>query len=362
MQDSFINKVAAKYNIAQRSTTYPAVPLVDGNIGQSTEEPDDKRTKLYQELVGSLAYISTYTRPDVAQTHSELSRYLQNPGQKHISAAYHTWKYLIGQKRYVSRYKFVQLVEKYCIDPDGPFQLFCDDFRPQNILVDPATLRIKAVLGLKKFTNAMPSQYASEAPWWLLPMGPDSYLLRHRNIGEFIEAYEPRLEHFLKAMEKVEKTKESSNDGKPLSCLIRESWATERFWFNYATRKPFDVKALSEFCAGEDSASLEQLDEETHAGLETFIEMKTEPLKVYDDKCAKVLYFAYHAICLESSINGHIRYRLRYTETLLNQAVVHVSIITACVKIRSVMHCSRNDLWYVHQRSCNIHRTCSLPL
>jgi hypothetical protein len=99
MQDSFIDKVAAKYNIAQTSRACPAVPLVDGNIGPSTEKPDEQRTKLYQELVGSLAYISTYTRPDVAQTHSESSRYLQNPGQKHISAAYHVWKYLIGQKR-----------------------------------------------------------------------------------------------------------------------------------------------------------------------------------------------------------------------------------------------------------------------
>jgi hypothetical protein len=98
MQNSFIEKVAAKYNIAWMSK-YPAVPLVDGNIGPSTEELDNKRTKLYQELVGSLAYISTYTQPDVVQTHSELSRYLLNPGQKHISAAYHAWKYLIGQKR-----------------------------------------------------------------------------------------------------------------------------------------------------------------------------------------------------------------------------------------------------------------------
>ena len=79
MQDSFIDKVAAKYNIA-RTSKYPAVPLVDGNIGPSTEQPDEQRTKLYQELVGSLAYISTYTRPDVAQAHSELSRYLQNLG------------------------------------------------------------------------------------------------------------------------------------------------------------------------------------------------------------------------------------------------------------------------------------------
>lgn len=46
MQDSFINKVAAKYNIA-RMSKYLAVPLVDGNIGPSTEEPDQQRTKLY---------------------------------------------------------------------------------------------------------------------------------------------------------------------------------------------------------------------------------------------------------------------------------------------------------------------------
>jgi hypothetical protein len=46
MQDSFIVKVAAKYNIAQMSK-YPAVPLLDGNIGPSAEEPDDQRTKLY---------------------------------------------------------------------------------------------------------------------------------------------------------------------------------------------------------------------------------------------------------------------------------------------------------------------------
>jgi hypothetical protein len=46
MQDSFIDKVAAKYNIAHTSK-YPAVLLADGNIGLSTEEPDEQRTKLY---------------------------------------------------------------------------------------------------------------------------------------------------------------------------------------------------------------------------------------------------------------------------------------------------------------------------
>jgi hypothetical protein len=73
MQNSFIDKVAAKYKITQTSRAYLAVSLVDRNISLSTEEPDEQRTKLYQELVGSLAYISMYTRPDVAQAHSKLS-------------------------------------------------------------------------------------------------------------------------------------------------------------------------------------------------------------------------------------------------------------------------------------------------
>jgi hypothetical protein len=46
MQDSFIDKVAAKYNIAQTSRAYPAVPLVNGSIGPSTEEPDEQRTAI----------------------------------------------------------------------------------------------------------------------------------------------------------------------------------------------------------------------------------------------------------------------------------------------------------------------------
>jgi hypothetical protein len=46
MQDSFINKVAAKYDIAYTSK-YLAVLLVDRNISLSIEELNKQRTKLY---------------------------------------------------------------------------------------------------------------------------------------------------------------------------------------------------------------------------------------------------------------------------------------------------------------------------
>lgn len=194
-----------------------------------------------------------------------------------------------ARNRYISRYLFAKSVDKHRINDRGLFKLFCGNFRPQNILVDPITFCITAVLDLD-FTNAMPSQYASEPPWWLLLARPDSYLLRGRSIGEFVEAYEPRLEQFMKAMEQAEKIRKCSDDRKPLSCLMRESWATKRFWFNYSIRKSYDVEALFDSCLREDSAGVESLDEEARAGLEPFIEMKMKQLQAYDNECAKSFF------------------------------------------------------------------------
>ncbi|KAG9205164.1 hypothetical protein G6514_008741 [Epicoccum nigrum] len=171
----------------------------------------------------------------------------------------------------------------------GPFKLFCDDFRPQNILVGPETLRTKAVLDLE-FTNAMLRQFASDAPWWLLLVGPDSYLLRDRTLGEFVEAYEPRLEHFLQVMERVEGARDGGAGGaQPLSRLMRESWDTKRFWFTYAARKPFDVEVFFDEFLNERNAGIGSLDEDAREGLKSFVEMKMKQLRAYDDECSRAL-------------------------------------------------------------------------
>ena len=90
--------MSAKFDLAQTLGRYPAVPLTDSYLLPSVEEASVERTQLYQQLVGSLAYISTFTRPDVSRAHSVLARHLQNPGQKHVAAAKHVWRYLIGTK------------------------------------------------------------------------------------------------------------------------------------------------------------------------------------------------------------------------------------------------------------------------
>lgn len=70
---------------------------------------------------------------------------------------------------------------------------------------------------------------------------------------------------------------------------MRESWTTNRFWSNYAARKPFDVEVLFDIRIQEDSAGFESLDEETRTGLEPFVEIKMKQLKAYDDECGKFL-------------------------------------------------------------------------
>ncbi|KAF2462503.1 uncharacterized protein BDR25DRAFT_364019 [Lindgomyces ingoldianus] len=78
VQDSFINKIATKFNLEQSGKRLPDIPLRE-TLELSTETTNNRRTKLYQQLVGSLAYIASFTRPDIAHAHSILARHLTNP-------------------------------------------------------------------------------------------------------------------------------------------------------------------------------------------------------------------------------------------------------------------------------------------
>jgi hypothetical protein len=94
------------------------------------------------------------------------------------------------------------------------------------MLIDPDTLRITAVFDFE-FTNSMPAQFAYDPPWWLL--------LRHRGvwieeegIDDFVKNHTPRLEQFLRAMERAEA--EAGSIREPLlSVRMRESWRASGF-------------------------------------------------------------------------------------------------------------------------------------
>lgn len=106
---------------------------------------------------------------------------------------------------------------------------------------------------------------------------------------EFVDAYEPRLDLFLQAIQRVEKARGIGDDEGSLSSLMRDSWLTKRFWFNYTARKPFDVDILFKNLLNKGTLGVESLDEEVRSGMKPFVQMKIKQLKAFDQDCKTVL-------------------------------------------------------------------------
>lgn len=130
--------------------------------------------------------------------------------------------------------------------PDGSaaFRLWCDDFRPANVLIIDSgpngEVGVAAVIDWE-FTYAAPAQFVLDPPWWLLFETPEMWW--PSGVDEWSKAYGLQLEIWLKVMEEQEKGA-AFLDGVPLSAHMRESWETGRFWLNYAARKSWAFDAV----------------------------------------------------------------------------------------------------------------------
>jgi anti-sigma-K factor RskA len=61
---------------------------------------------------------------------------------------------------------------------------------------------------------------------------------------EFLDLFEPRKEQFIHVIERVE-ARSALSAGEPrLSAQMRESWDSQRFWFNLVLRSSFDVDQI----------------------------------------------------------------------------------------------------------------------
>ncbi|KAE8981056.1 hypothetical protein PF011_g22184 [Phytophthora fragariae] len=72
--------------------------VTDTDTASRKQELPNGKTFPYRELVGSLMYLATCTRPDLAYAVGQLSRYVQCPTQQHIGAAKRVLRYLVGMK------------------------------------------------------------------------------------------------------------------------------------------------------------------------------------------------------------------------------------------------------------------------
>lgn len=185
----------------------------------------------------------------------------------------------ITWSRFIARRCFAKLIPTHgTIDDSGPFQLFCDDMRPSNMLADPKTMRITAVLDLE-FTNVMPAQFAYDVPWWLLLGQPG--ILVSEGKQEFLDLFIPRKDQFIHAMERVE-ARSLLPAGEPrLSARMRDSWDSERFWFNLASRSSFDVDEIFWKILHKEGLGETILDTATLAEKEAFLKRKNDQFQIY---------------------------------------------------------------------------------
>ncbi|UYV64679.1 hypothetical protein LAZ67_3001645 [Cordylochernes scorpioides] len=84
-QENYINKILQKYNM--QDCKHISTPLdPNTNLDNFNSSKEVNKTQ-YQELIGSLLYLSTKSRPDIAFAVTLLSRYNQNPREMHMGAA-----------------------------------------------------------------------------------------------------------------------------------------------------------------------------------------------------------------------------------------------------------------------------------
>ena len=103
-QTRYCEEILERY---QFQDAHPSSIPMETNMRLSVKETDKDRRKQapasgkkfpYRELVGSLLYMTTCTRDDLAYCVGQLSRYVQNPTQQHIGAPKRVLRFLIGTK------------------------------------------------------------------------------------------------------------------------------------------------------------------------------------------------------------------------------------------------------------------------
>ncbi|KAF4414802.1 Protein kinase-like domain protein, partial [Fusarium austroafricanum] len=131
---------SGKWNVVGRPLTYDMNEVVTAGGCSPTEVTLNKSFDSAQDFFQACT--------EFFQKHLEVQRNISGDDD-------------VAWKQFVARQCLAKLVPKFTIDHSGPFRLFCDDFRPSNMLIDPKTHRIVAVFDFE-FTNAMPAQFIED--------------------------------------------------------------------------------------------------------------------------------------------------------------------------------------------------------
>lgn len=186
------------------------------------------------------------------------------------------------RKKYVARYLFLNIARTFSTEyNNGPFPLYCNDFRPTNVIVN-SDLDTCGVIDWE-YCYAAPAEFTHCSPRWLLLTHPDDWA--DGDLGIFFETYLLRCELFLDALrgEEAEVVQRGQlSDSQRLSTKMKNSLENSHLWFCLAAASSFgfdDIvwKFIHPFFFGEFTTigdrichlTLEQQDE-----LDAFVELK----------------------------------------------------------------------------------------
>jgi hypothetical protein len=138
------------------------------------------------------------------------------------------------RRKYIARCLFRKLAREGRLgryNDRGLFKLFCDYFRPANVLTN-AEFEVVGAMDWE-FTYSAPVEFAYSAPFWLLLELPGYW---PGGLDDWSDVYQTRLPTFLRVLRE---RKDVANrcglltENDRLSFYIQESWDSGDFWVNY---------------------------------------------------------------------------------------------------------------------------------
>ena len=122
-QDSYINKLTAKFNISLDKKASGA-PLPYGEkLTKSSGQATPQEIYAYQQRIGSINFAAVITRPDIAHVASKLSEYFTNPSPYHLDCANQALLYLAHTQDFSIKFKAqtIDLWKIFFVSSDASF-------------------------------------------------------------------------------------------------------------------------------------------------------------------------------------------------------------------------------------------------
>ena len=99
-QSKYVEKILTKFKMSDCNPKATPCNMTTSKLDKNLDSKELTDSKLYREIVGSLIYLMTCTRPDICYVVTKLSQYLSKPTFAHLSLSRFVLKYLKGTVNY----------------------------------------------------------------------------------------------------------------------------------------------------------------------------------------------------------------------------------------------------------------------